>query len=157
MIITKKVRENLGVLSRAVPLPSRLMDHVIYAAEGMPRAFTSIGYALDGGSKYRFPSDAGQQAYWYRLGARLGDYMGAYNLGQCYEVGRGLPRNMKLAVYWWKRAATAGYPKALTCLAAAYYNGQGVQKNRRRALTLYGRAGMAGDKVGKRMLRALKW
>jgi uncharacterized protein len=157
MIITYEVRRNLGVLSKTVPFTSRLIDYVHNAAEGMPRAFTAIGYMLDGSSRYRLSGDAGRHAYWYRLGARLGDYMGAYNLGQCYEVGRGVPRNMRLGVYWWKRADAAGYPKALTCLAAAYYNGQGVKKNKKRALILYGRAGMAGDKVAKRMLKALKW
>jgi TPR repeat protein len=157
MVITKPVRRNLGVLSRVVPFGSRLMDHILYAAEGMPRAYTMIGYTLDGSPKYELPGDAGRHTYWYRLGARLGDYMGAYNLGQCYDVGRGVPRDMKRAVFWWRRAAAAGFPKAMTCLAAAYYNGEGVRRNRRLALELYGQAAMGGDRVAKKMLSKLTW
>jgi TPR repeat protein len=117
-----------------------------------------IGYTLDGRSKkLRGLGLAGQHVYWYRLGARLGDYMGSYNLGQCYYSGRGVRRNYRLAVFWWKNAAAAGYAKALTCLGAAYYNGQGVRRDSKQALKYYGLAAIGGDKIAKRMLVRLRW
>jgi TPR repeat protein len=133
------------------------MDHVIYAAEGMPRAFTMIGYALESYPRYKLLLRRGEHIYWYRVGGRLGDHMAAYNLGQCYEVGRGVPQDPRTAVFWWKKAASCGYGKALTNLAAAYYNGTGVRRDLKAALRLYGQAATGGDRVARRMLKKLKW
>jgi len=133
------------------------MDFVLYAADGMPRAFTMIGYTLEAYQRYKALNRNGQHVYWYRLGAKLGDSMGAYNLGQCYEVGRGVPRDMKAAVFWWRRAADLGCVKAMTNLAAAYYNGEGIRKSRKKALWFFGRASAAGDKLAKRMLNRLRF
>jgi TPR repeat protein len=136
---------------------SRMMDYVLSAAEHMPRAFTMIGYALEAYPRYKSLNRGGQHIYWYRLGAKLGDYMAAYNLGQCYEVGRGVSQNAKLAVFWWKRAATQGHPLAFANLGAAYYNGSGVRRNVKKALRLYGRGALSGDRVAQRMLNKLAW
>jgi TPR repeat protein len=133
------------------------MDYVLSAADGMPRAFTMIAWALESYPRYKPLYRAGQHIYWYRVGARLGDYMAAYNLGQCYEVGRGVPQDMKMAVFWWKKAAAHGYSKAFTNLAAAYYNGTGVRRDLKAALRLYGQAALGGDRVARRMLNKLKW
>ena len=116
-----------------------------------------IAYALASYPKYKLLNRGGQHIYWYRLGAKLGDYMAAYHLGQCYEVGRGVPQNMKMAVHWWNVAAAYDYPLALTALGAAYYNGSGVRRDVKKALGLYGQAALSGDRVARRMLNKLDW
>jgi hypothetical protein len=156
-VITWVVRWRLGQLLKVIPITSSASYFILCAAEGMPRGFTMIGYTLDTKPKYQLRNKGKGPAYWYRLGAKLGDYMGAYNLAQCYEVGRGVKRSMKLAAFWWRKAADAGYPEGLTCLAAAYYNGEGVRRNVQKSLLLYALAAKGGDKVAKRMLRQLDW
>jgi TPR repeat protein len=116
-----------------------------------------IGYALESYPGYKPLLRQGQHIYWYRAGAGLGDYMAAYNLGQCYEVGRGVTRDMQMAVVWCRKAAAHGYPKAFTNLAGAYYNGQGVRRNVKAALRLYGGAALGGDRLAQRMLNQLEW
>jgi hypothetical protein len=155
--ITKNVRLRLGALLDAVPIERSLSWYVLCAAGGMPRAFTMIGYSLESCSTYKRLWRTGNPFYWYRLGARLGDYMGAYNLAQCYSVGRGTPLNKRLAVVWWRKAALAGHIRANTDLGAAYYNGDGIQKNHRKSLLLYGQASLGGDRLARRMLNELNW
>jgi hypothetical protein len=155
--VPKSVPGRVGVLLKHVPVSARTMDYLLDAAEGMPRAFTMLGYALESYPRYKPQFRRGEHIYWYRIGAKLGDYMAAYNLGQCYEVGRGVPQDWRAAVFWWKRAAQCGYPRALTNLAAAHYNGTGVRRNLKTALRLYGQAAMGGDRVARKMLNKLKW
>jgi TPR repeat protein len=157
MIIHKGVRLKLGILAATAGTGSRLMDQILRAAEGMPRAFTAIGYLLDTVPRYRSFASKGDRVYWYRIGARLGDYMAQYNLGQCYETGDGVKRDMRKAVACWQKAAAAGYPPAFTNLAAAYYNGEGVKRNITNSLALYGQASVAGDKIATKMLKTLDW
>ena len=85
------------------------MDYILSAADGLPEAFSAIGYALDCNPRYRSLNNGDAHIYWYRLGAKLGNHMGAYNLGQCYEAGDGVSRNMKLAVFWWRSGRNWGH------------------------------------------------
>ena len=41
---------------------------------------------------------------WYRARAALGNVDALFNLGVCYEEGRGVPQNFKAAVAWYERA-----------------------------------------------------
>lgn len=116
-----------------------------------------IGYALESFPTYKKLWRIGRPVYWYKIGAMLGDYMGAYNLAQCCSVGRGTRKDMRAAVFWWRKAAVASYPNALTDLAAAYYNGDGTKKNISKALMLYGNASLGGDRIARRMLNSLNW
>jgi len=45
---------------------------------------------------------------WYRMAADRGDAYGEYNLGVCYEVGIGVPSDLKKAKYWFTKAALKG-------------------------------------------------
>ena len=156
-IINRGVGRRLGELRDSLSMRTNAMWYVLSAAGGMPRAFSALGYELKCNHRYKSLNRGGQHIYWYRLGARLGDYIAAYNLGQCYCVGNGVPRNMRWAVFWWKKAAAVGYPLALTCLASAYYNGTGVKRDRKKALQLYGQASTGGDDVARKMLNQLNW
>ena len=40
---------------------------------------------------------------WYRARAALGNVDALFNLGVCYEEGRGVPQNFKAAVAWSER------------------------------------------------------
>ena len=40
---------------------------------------------------------------WYRARAALGNVDALFNLGVCYEEGRGVPQNFKAAVAWYER------------------------------------------------------
>ena len=57
----------------------------------MPRAFSTLGYVIETHPRYKLLKRRGEHIYCYRLAAKLGDYMGAYNLGQSYEIGNGVP------------------------------------------------------------------
>jgi len=59
------------------------------------------------------------------------EYNGRYfnNLGVCYHLGRGVPRDYKEAVKWFLLSAEQGHAKAQFNLGACYRNGQGVPRN----------------------------
>jgi TPR repeat protein len=48
----------------------------------------------------------------YKLAAEKGSVEGEFNLGVCYEVGRGVSKDTAEAVRWYRKAADAGYAEA---------------------------------------------
>src|SRR5437762_5169881 len=58
---------------------------------------------------------AGAVAIWRPL-AEKGDADAAFNLGQAYRLGRGVPINLAAARTWFERAANQGHVDAQTTL-----------------------------------------
>jgi hypothetical protein len=96
-------------------------------------------------------------AIWTPLAVR-GDADAAFNLGQAYRLGRGVPLNLAMAKSWFEKAAAAGHLDAQTTLGLLLFqNGdqaQGLQWLRRaadhgepRAELVYGTALYNGDGV----------
>ena len=50
--------------------------------------------------------------YWYKKSAEGGSAMGQYDLGLCYQYGRGVKRDRDTARYWFQKAADQGLEEA---------------------------------------------
>ena len=60
-----------------------------------------------------------------------------YLLAGLYEIGKGVPTDMNLAVEAMTKAAELDYGPAICSLADMYYEGRGVEKNYEKAVNLY--------------------
>lgn len=100
---------------------------------------------------------AGAVAIWRPL-AEKGDTDAAFNLGQAYRLGRGVPTNLSAAKTWFERAANKGHIDAQTTLGLLLFqNGEqaeglkwlqaAAEKGEPRALLVYGTALFNGDGV----------
>src|SRR3954451_17773880 len=96
-------------------------------------------------------------AIWRPLAER-GDADAAFNLGQAYRLGRGVPTNLAAAQTWFERAAAKGHLDAMTTLGLMLFeNGDraggvrwlrpAAEKGEARALLIYGTALFNGDGV----------
>jgi len=96
-------------------------------------------------------------AIWRPL-AEKGDADAAFNLGQAYRLGRGVPVNLAAAQSWLERAATSGHVDAETTLGLLLFqNGNHTgglrwlkaasDKGEPRAMLVYGTALFNGDSV----------
>src|SRR5436305_7214527 len=96
-------------------------------------------------------------AIWRPL-AEKGDADAAFNLGQAYRLGRGVPTNIGAATVWLQRAAAKGHVDAETTLGLLLFgNGDqagglkwlkaAAEKGEPRALLVYGTALVNGDGV----------
>ena len=83
----------------------------------------------------------------YHRSADMGDPEGMYNLGVCYEYGKGgLTEDEAKAVEWYKKAAEAGYATAMCNLGDAYRWGQGgLTRDTSKAVEWYQKAAEAGN------------
>ena len=61
--------------------------------------------------------------------ADQGDALAQNNLSLLYYDGKGVEKNLELAVYWWKKAAEQEDAESQYNLSRMYYNGEGVEKN----------------------------
>ena len=95
-----------------------------------------------------------------------------YELGVCYQNGKGVSKDMVEAVKWYRKAAEQGHAGAQCDLGWCYDNGQGVSKNPEEAVRLYrlsaeqgsaqaqcnlGLCYANGQGVSKDMTEAMKW
>lgn len=92
--------------------------------------------------------------------AEKGDADAAFNLGQAYRLGRGVPINLAAAKDWFERAANKGHVDAQTTLGLLLFqNGDQAEglrwlksaadKGEPRALLVYGTALVNGDGVSQ--------
>ena len=100
---------------------------------------------------------AGAIAIWRPL-AEKGDADAAFNLGQAYRLGRGVPTNLGAAQTWFERAAEKGHVDAQATLGLLLFqNGSqaaglkwlkaAAEQGEARALLVYGTALFNGDNV----------
>jgi len=82
---------------------------------------------------------------WLTVAAEAGDVRAQYNLGWCYETGRGVIQDEGEAVRWYMMAAKAGDPAAQSALGICYEYGMGIEKNRTDALNWLKRAAYGGE------------
>ena len=96
-------------------------------------------------------------AIWRPLAER-GNVEAAFNLGQAYRLGRGVPINIAAAVTWYQRAALKGHPDAQATLGLLLFdNGDqarglrwlkaAAEQGEARSLLVYGTALVNGDGV----------
>ena len=97
--------------------------------------------------------------------AEAGDADAAFNLGQAYRLGRGVPLSLAAAQTWLERAARKGHLDAQTTVGLLLFNGgnrvgglrwlkTAAEQGEPRALLIYGTALFNGDGVVRDPVRA---
>jgi TPR repeat protein len=76
----------------------------------------------------------------YKTGAERGDAEAQFNLGFCYDDGRGVKKDYGEAVKWYRKAAEQNYAPAEFNLGYCYANGQGVRKDKEEAVNWFRKA-----------------
>jgi TPR repeat protein len=84
-----------------------------------------------------------------------GDPRAENNIGVCYQLGIGLPKNEAKAAGWLERAATKGHPDAQYNLGMCFEQGRGVAQNMKEALKWYGAAAAMGHVKAKKHFHKL--
>ena len=70
----------------------------------------------------------------FRQAADRGHGPAAYELGEAYNNGRGVAKDINAGAKWINAAASRGEPRAQYAVGAAYYNGAGVEQDYVRAV-----------------------
>ena len=74
------------------------------------------------------PEDAFEAAVWYRGRAGLGDVDAMFNLGVCYEEGRGVAQDGKLACSWCHKQIKINLKIKKTASTRAWYHKKKLNK-----------------------------
>lgn len=82
---------------------------------------------------------------WYRKAAELGYAWAQYNLGYCYETGKGVVKDETKAVEWYRKAAEQGDARAQGNLGRCYMTGKGIVMDEAEAVEWYCKAAEQGD------------
>ena len=110
-------------------------------------------------------SDYGQAIAIWRPLATNGDADAAFNLGQAYRLGRGVPVDLSAAKSWLGKAARAGHLDAQTTLGLLLFDSgdrsgaiqwlkKAAERGEPRAMLVYGTALFNGDNVPRDPLMA---
>ena len=73
---------------------------------------------------------------WFRKSAALGNAQAAFNIGELYRTGKGVPQDMPTAASWYEKASQSKLAPAQFLLGVLFYNGTGVAQDRVRAREL---------------------
>jgi|SRR5438270_9645501 len=137
-----------------------LVAAIMAVAFAAPLRAQSVKAGIDAWQRADY---AGAVAIWRPL-AEKGDAQAAFNLGQAYRLGRGVPLDLGAAQVWYQRSAQSGSVDAQTNLGLLLFqNGnkteglkwlrQAAEQDDPRALLVYGTALYNGDGVSQdRML-----
>jgi hypothetical protein len=128
----------------------------LLGATASPLSAQSVRAGIDAWQQADY---SGAVAIWRPL-AEKGDADAAFNLGQAYRLGKGVPMNIAVATVWFQRAAVTGHVDAETTLGLLLFgNGDqasglrwlkaAAEKGEPRALLVYGTALVNGDGVGR--------
>ena len=92
------------------------------------------------------------QCYLKALESNQNNMYAQYNIGLCYEYGRGVTQNYNEAVKWYRKAAEQGNASAQNNLGGCYYNGRGVTQDYYEAVKWYRKAAEQGDATAQNNL-----
>jgi len=131
-----------------------LVAAAIFGAAASPLSAQSVKAGIDAWQRADYSAAV---AIWRPL-AEKGDADAAFNLGQAYRLGRGVPTNLAAAKAWFERAANQGHVDAQTTLGLLLFqNGDqaaglkwlkaAAEQGEPRALLVYGTALFNGDGV----------
>lgn len=95
----------------------------------------------DGG----LPQSDQQAAHWFEQAAEQGNPYAQMALGDLYEQGAGVTKNLKVAADWREKAAKRGNVQAQLKLGQMYLNGSGINKNLSKAEYWLKRAAIEGN------------
>ena len=88
-----------------------------------------------------------------RKAAEQGDAKSQYELGKCYEFGKGVEKDQAKAVEWYQKAAEKGDATGQLAIGLCYEIGKGVEKDPAKAVEWYRKAAEQGQEWGA----ALAW
>jgi len=80
----------------------------------------------------------------WRKAAEGGHARAQFYLGSCYDLGKGVAQDTKLAVEWYAQAAAQGYAKAQCNLGTCYELGNGVAQDSKLAVEWFAKAAAQG-------------
>ena len=129
-----------------------LMAAIVVGAT--PAAAQSVKAGVEAWQRTDYPAAV---AIWKPL-AEGGNADAAFNLGQAYRLGRGVPLDLSVAHSWFERAARKGHLDAQTTLGLLLFDGgsrpdglrwlkTAAERGEPRALLIYGTALFNGDGV----------
>lgn len=81
--------------------------------------------------------------------ANAGDAVAQVNFGYMFQMGKGVPINLKEAVRWYRMSAENGNAVAMANLGGMYENGLGVAQDYTAAMKWYRRSADLGDARGQ--------
>jgi len=96
---------------------------------------TSGMLAYDIATIYYQNEDDVNAAKWYLIAGKLGFVLN--DLGEIYEQGCGVPKNMRLAIKWWRESCKDGDYRALSHMGDLYFEGNGVPQDYSEAFRFY--------------------
>ena len=131
-----------------------LVAAVLIAFSATPIFAQSVKAGIEAWQKADYPAAVN---IWRPL-AEKGDADAAFNLGQAYRLGRGVPINLAAAQTWLERAARKGHIDAQTTLGLMLFQtgnrvaglrwlGQAAERGDARAMLVYGTALFNGDSL----------
>lgn len=91
----------------------------------------------------------------YRVAAQAGDLAAQNNLGELYETGRGVPRDVAQALQWYRRSAEGGLASAQFNLARFLAFGMGAERDAAAARTWAEKAKDQGIAQASELLKLL--
>jgi len=94
-------------------------------------------------------------ANWFEKAAEQGNAYAQKMLGDLYEQGRGVPKNLKLSADWREKSANRGNTEAQLMLGKMYLNGSGVNRDQDKAEGWLNRAAVAGNSEAQFLLGKL--
>jgi len=137
-----------------------ILKHLVTAALLAAAASSTSAQSVRAGIEAWQHADYDAAVRIWRPLAEKGDADAAFNLGQAYRLGRGVPTNLGAAATWFERAAAKGHVDAQTTLGLMLFeNGdrvsgirwlkQSAEKGDPRAMLVYGTALFNGDGAKK--------
>ena len=78
-----------------------------------------------------------EAAKWYRKAAEKNNPEATLSVGVCYDLGKGVEKNLQEAVKWYRKAADLGNGAAMWNLGRCYEKGEGVEKSIDQAVYWY--------------------
>ena len=91
------------------------------------------------------PIDYNKAAEWYLKSAEKGNTSGMWRLADCYKMGKGVERNLRMSFEWYKQSADKGSSEGQWKLGTCYFNGEGIEKNYQIAVEWFEKAASSGD------------
>jgi TPR repeat protein len=104
--------------------------------------------------KYSGSADYEEAARWFKRAADQGLPEAQYQLGKCYEEGKGVSEDEVEAVKWYRKAAEQNFEPAQFELTDRAWNGKGIPKDRVAVFKSYLTASAKGDDVSKVLMEA---
>lgn len=120
----------------------RTEDVIVPIIATLPGEFQLGGVSLASPNEQEIPPE---DMPWLYNEAEKGDAEAQLLMGNCFCIGRNVPKSLEKAVTWWRKAAKQGASEAMYNLGCAYSLGEGVPQSDDEAYQWWRRGAEAGD------------